>query len=190
MERGVEHSHIGHALHGLFAGLDAHQVGRIVQRAERNALSDGRLARFVDDAGLGERHAAVQHAVTDGVDLVNVGNHADLFVDQHFQHQLHGLGVIGDGLLVLLLGAAVHAVLVNQIGTGDADALDQALGHDLFVRHVDQLIFQRRGTGVDNQNFHGICPPARFFIQIDRRSAWGKPARRFMDSISPAPERR
>ena len=53
-EGGVEHGDLRHAGHGRLARLDAHEVGGIVQRAEREALFDGGFARIVHDAGLGE----------------------------------------------------------------------------------------------------------------------------------------
>ena len=70
MERSVEHGDLGLARHDLLAGLDAHEVGGVVERAEGDAVADGLLAGFVDDAGFDELVAAVQHAMADGIDLV------------------------------------------------------------------------------------------------------------------------
>ena len=73
MERGVEHGDLGLAGHGLFAGLNAHEVGGVVQRAQGDAVADGLLAGLVDDAALNKLVAAMQDAVADSVDLVNGG---------------------------------------------------------------------------------------------------------------------
>ena len=45
----------------------------------------------------------------------------------------------------------------NPIGTGlDADALGLALGDDALIVHVDELVFDRRRTCVDDQNIHVV----------------------------------
>ena len=153
MEGGVEHGHHGGVRHDGLAGLNAHQVGRVVQRAQRDVLLDGRDHLVGDQAGGGKLLAAVQHAVTHGADLVDGLNHAVLRIHQRLQHHAHGGGVVGQrsGQLKLLL----VAVLVGQLAALDADALHQTLGDDGAVVHVDQLVLQGRRTGVDNQNFHG-----------------------------------
>ena len=174
VEGGVEHGHLGHVRQHLLAGADAHQVGGIVQRAQRDVLLDGGDAGVVDQAGGGELLAAVQHPVAHGADLVQVGDDAGagqvrlavvgvvLGVDavlahQHVQHDLHGLGV-GVALLQLLLLDLLALPLIGQVGGGvhGADALDQALGDHGLVVHVDQLELQGGRTGVDDQYFHDV----------------------------------
>ena len=56
---GVEHGDLRRVGHDLLAGTDAHQVGRVVERAEGDALPDGLLAGLGDDAALDELVAAV-----------------------------------------------------------------------------------------------------------------------------------
>ena len=84
-----------------------------------------------------------------------------LLAGQRLKHQLHG-GVVIRQLLDLDLVLLVR-VLVRQVGLvaadAHADALDEALGDDRFVLHVDQLILQRGRTGVDDQNFHLLSSP-------------------------------
>ena len=155
MERGVEHGDLGHVRQHLLAGADAHQVGGVVQRAQRDVLLDGGDAGVVDQAGGGELLAAVQHAVADCADLAQVGDHAQLLVGEQLQNQLHGGVVVAQLVDLGLILLAV--VLVGDVGLGihGADALDEALGDDGLVVHVDHLILQGGGAGVDDQNFHG-----------------------------------
>jgi hypothetical protein len=41
-----------------------------------------------------------------------------------------------------------------EMGSFDADAFNQALRLDGLVVHVNQLILEGRGTGVNDKNFH------------------------------------
>ena len=56
---------------------------------------------------------------------------------------------------------------VGQDRTVDADSLAETLGQDLLVLHINQLIFQRGASAVQNKNFHFkflhhfLKPPAR-----------------------------
>ena len=154
MEGGVEHGHLGRSGHNGLAGLDAHQVGGVVQGAQRDVLADGRLHLIGDDAGGGELLAAVQHAMAHRADLIHGLDDALLGILQGRQHQLGGAHMVGD-LLVDVGDLAVGGLLV-QVGALDVDALHQALGDDALVIHVHQLVLQGGRTGVDNQNLHGM----------------------------------
>ena len=70
-ECGIENSDIGLAGHSCFAGLDAHQVCRIVQRPEVEALADHFLDIIVDLDGFRIYGTAVEHAMADRVDFVD-----------------------------------------------------------------------------------------------------------------------
>ena len=115
----------------------------------------------VDQARGGELLAAVQHAMADRADLAQVGDDAVLLAGQRLKHQLHG-GVVIRQLLDLDLVLLVR-VLVRQVGLvaadAHADALDEALGDDGLVLHVDQLVLQRRRAGIDDQNLHLLSLP-------------------------------
>ena len=153
MERGVEHGDLWRAGHDLLAGFDAHEVGRVVQRAERNAVADGLLAGLVNDAGLNELVAAVQDAVTDGVDLADGLDNAIFRIDQNGQHGFDGFGVAGHGNLAhdfdVLCGNLVRQATVK------IDTLAQTLGKDLAGLGVHELILERGTACVDNENVHG-----------------------------------
>src|SRR5699024_5874898 len=76
VESGVEHGHLGGVGHDGLGGPDAREVGGVVEGAKGDALLDGGDARVVDDAALSEGHAAVEHPVADGGDLVGGGDNA------------------------------------------------------------------------------------------------------------------
>ena len=97
-------------------------------RREGIALLDGGHDLVGDDDGLGELLAAVDHAVTDRVDLLHGADDAVLLVHEGVQNSRDGFVVGGhgdvgglDGLLALELG------LVGELAV-DADALAKALG--------------------------------------------------------------
>ena len=156
VESGVEHGHLGGVGHDGLAGPDAHEVGGVVEGAQGDALLDGGDARVVDDAALSEGHAAVEHPVADGGDLVGGGDNAVDRVHHDVQHRLDGLAVGGHGDLpdhVLTAGDLVGQTAV------DADALAQTLGEDLAALRLHELVLQRGAAGVDDQNFHGFTSP-------------------------------
>ena len=152
VEGGVEHGHHGHAGHHLLAGPDARQVGGVVERGQGDAVLDGFEHRVVNQHGLVECLAAVDHPVSHRADFAHGGNHAVVLVRQGVQHGLDGLGVGGHGDVdgvqgVLPLG------LVGEFAV-DADALAQALGQQNAARRVQKLILQGGTPRVDDQNVH------------------------------------
>ena len=153
MERSIKYgNHRYVRTHNLAAGLNTNQVGRIVQRCERYAVLDRLEHLFGDDNAVREELAAVYHAVTDCVDLAHRGDNTLFRIEQHVDDRLDRflMGRHSDVELELFIrlvaGVGEHAV--------DADALAQALSHDLARFGVEQLVFQRRAAGIDNQNFH------------------------------------
>ena len=153
---GIEHRHHGHAGHDLHAAPDAHQVGGVVEGAQGYALFDGGQHVVVDDHGLGELLAAMEHPMAHRVDLVHALHHADILVRQGFQHHADGLGMI---LHVLFKHVGILARgLVGQLRAVDADALAKPLGDNRAAVHVDELILQGRAACVDDQYLHNIPP--------------------------------
>ena len=169
VEGGVEHGHLRGLGHDLLAGLDAHQVGGIVQGTQGDALLDGLNAGVVDDAALRERHAAVEHAVAHRVDLIHAGDHAVITAEQGGQDGLDRLGVGGHGdlgLELLVLGGD----LMGQAAV-DADALAQTLRQYIPCGGVHQLILQGRAACVDDEYLHVCC--LSFFSLTKFRPACG-----------------
>ena len=153
MESGVEHCDHGHVAHDGLAGLDAGEVRGVVQRSERDALFDSVHDRSVNENGLGELLAAVEHTVADSVYLTHGGDHAVLGAYELVDRCGDSLGMRGHGDIRFknLLVADQRGVLEMTV---NADALAQALGHDLFGLHVDQLILKRGAAGIDNKDLH------------------------------------
>ena len=153
---GIEHRHHGDAGHDLHAAPDAHQVGGVVEGTQGYARLNGIQHVVVDDHGLGELFAAMEHPMAHRVDFVHAFHHADVLVRQGFQHHADGLGVI---LHVLFKHMGILARrFVGQLGAVDADALAKALSDDRAAVHVDELILQGRAACVDDQYLHKIPP--------------------------------
>ena len=176
MESGVEHRDHGRGGHDLLARLYALQVCGVVQRAQRYVLAYRGLDVVVYQHGLGVLFAAVQHAVAHRAYLVHRLDRALFGIGQRLDDVVHRVDVIGHCGIELYL---LVADLLLEVGAGYAYALGQALGYDLFIVHVYQLVLERRRAGVDYQYLHA----ASSFD--DRRGAWprtevrraGEPAR-------------
>ena len=152
MERGVEHGDLRLARHGLLAGLDAHEVGGIVQRAEGDAVADGLLAGLVDDAAFNKLVAAVQNAVTDSVDFVDRLDDAVLRVDQNRHDRFDRFLMGGHGNVLLHLFAG-RGNLVRQTAV-QTNSLTQTLGCNVAGVRVHELVLEAGTAGIDNQNVH------------------------------------
>ena len=154
VEGGVEHAHHGHAGHALLAGLDAGDVGGVVEGGQGDAVLQSLHDLVGDEDGAGKGLAAVHHAVTHSVDLLHGADHAVLFIHQRVQHGLNGLGVGRHGHIHGVQGLlALHLGLVGELAV-DADALAQALGQQHAGLGVEQLILQGRTACVDDENVH------------------------------------
>ena len=92
VEGGVEHGHLRHLRPLLGDGADAQHVGGVVQRGQRVEPLDGAGDLVVDQHGLAEPLAAVDHAVPHGVQLPVTQHLVDGGV-----HQLEGLGMVRAG---------------------------------------------------------------------------------------------
>ena len=155
VEGGVEHGHLGHVLaHDGGAGVDAGDVGGVVERSQRDAVLQSLHDLVGDEDGLVESLTAVHHAVTHGVDLLHGTDDAVLGVHQGVQHGLDGLGMGGHGHIDSVQDLfALHLGLIGEFAV-DADALAQALGQQHAGLRVEQLILQGRTASVDDENVH------------------------------------
>ena len=150
VESGVKHGNLGGVGHNRLAGTDAHQVCGVMQRAQGDALFNGLDDLIIDDAGVGELHAAVEHAVTNGIDLVNRLDHTINRIDQDLQNSLNRLGMAGHGNVLYNL-LVPH--LMGQAAI-DINTLTQALGGNIAGFGIHQLVLQGRTASIDNQNVH------------------------------------
>ena len=94
----------------------------------------------------------MDHPVTHCVDLLHGGDDAVLRVHQGVQHGLDGLGMGGHGHVAGVYGGLPRG-LIGEFAV-DADALAKALGQHVLAAGVQQLVFQGRAAGVDDENFH------------------------------------
>ena len=156
MERGVKHGDHGDIAHDSLAGVDTGDVGRVVERRKRGALFDRGHNGIVDLDRAGKLLAAVDHAVTDSVDLTHGGDDTVLSAGELVDDSGNRFGMSREREILVKHGLVADERGVFQM-TVDADAFAEALGHDLLGLHVDQLILQRRTACVDDQNFHVIC---------------------------------
>jgi hypothetical protein len=126
-----------------------------MQRAQGDALLDSLDDLVVNDAGIKEFHTAVEHTVTDSVDLVNGLDNTVLRIYQDLQNSGNGLRVAGHGDI---LNNLLFANLVGQTAV-DINTLAQALSGHIAGLGIHQLILKRRAAGIDNQNIHWNLPP-------------------------------
>ena len=141
MKSCVENGNLRDIGHNLLAGLNAHEVGRVVQRAKRDALGDGRDDGVVNKHALGEFFTAVYNAVTDGTDFAKAADDAVVFAGELFNNGINGLGMGRHGYLGFKLFLAVNerCVLKTAVNT---NAFTDALSGDRLGLHVEQLVFQ------------------------------------------------
>ena len=141
VEGGVEHGNVGQAGKNGLCGADAGQVGRIVQRGERDAgfqLGDDFV---VNQDGRAVFFAAVHDAVADGF---HIGIQAVFF--QFVQKCADCAGV------VVAVGQ-FHAVFLtvffeSDVGIGGGQFFTQAAQQHFAVVVVEHCAFQRRTAAV------------------------------------------
>jgi hypothetical protein len=94
MKGGVEDPDLGGAGKQGFAGLDALQVVRVVQRRELDAFPDGGLDLLGDQGRFRKILAAMDDTVADAVDLAFVPDDAVLGMEQQGEDYLDGDAVV------------------------------------------------------------------------------------------------
>jgi len=156
MEGGIEHGHHGYVAHDFFAGLDAGDVGGVVQGGEGDALAHCRHDGVVYAHGGGKFLAAVDQTMADCVYFLHGGHHTVFGAGELVDDCGNGLGVSGHGHVLIELGLAAHKGSVLQMAV-DAYALAQTLGQNFLRFHVDELILEGRTACVDNKYLHFFC---------------------------------
>ncbi len=158
VEGRVEDGHLRGGGKKFLRHLDAHQVGGIVQRAQREELADG----FLD----GRRHpnrflvdfSAQHHAMSHALDFGGLADDAFLGVGQQRDHACHALAVRGqrpflDELFLLSAGEG----LVDHASDGFADFFDESRGEQgevVDILDVHELILDGGTAGIDDEDFH------------------------------------
>ncbi len=139
-----------------------------MQGSEVDELFDLVLDVFGDEVGLGEVHAALDDAVTDGGDLVQRVDDLGLAAGEDLLDLIEGRGMVRQDDVEVDLDAGIGLCFDVAV---DGDALAKAFGDDFFVRHIDELIFQGRRAGVDDEDLHGVSPLKHFQISYSLRIA-------------------
>ena len=140
MKRRVEDGHIRDAGEDLFAGDDAAQVRRIVQRCQRGTFGNGLFDWLSDQAGCAEMLAAMYHALANGLHFFQGLQYAFLRVHQDLAGALQRLSMIvrRNGECDFCFAVA----LIGETGAGLADTFDQPLCQHLLGRDAEQREFE------------------------------------------------
>ena len=145
MECGIEYCYVRNARHQFHAGIDSHQVCRIVQRTKISALLDNFDYFVIDDNRVCDLHSAVQNAVSDGIYFFQALDDAALLVYQSVQNHLDCLYVCRHCCFCYLFFAVLW--LINEASV-DTDSLTESFCQDVTVVVIDQLEFQRGTSAV------------------------------------------
>ena len=154
VEGGVEHGDHGHILaHDGLAGVDAGDVGGVVQRGKGGAFVKSLHNLGVNLDGGGKLLTAVNDAVTNSVNLLHGGHNAVLGAGKLVDNSRNSLRVSGHGHVLIENGLAADERGVLEMAVY-ANTLAEAFCKDSLSVHVKKLILQRGAAGVDNKNFH------------------------------------
>ena len=98
---------------------------------------------------MGEEFAAVRHAVTDGLDLVERPDDAVRRIGQRVEYQADAGRVVGNGAVQLEILSSDG--FVGEDAVAESDAFDQAFGQQRAagLLHVDHLVFDRGTAAVE-----------------------------------------
>ncbi len=121
-----------------------------MQRCDLEQRADLLLHLLGHEGALGEELAAVRHAVSHGLHLVERGDHAVLGVGQGVEHQTDAGRVVGNGP-VQFEAVLAHGLVREGRPPPDRCALDQTFGEQVAAGglHVDHLVFDRRAAAVE-----------------------------------------
>ena len=146
MEGRIKNTYLRQTRHQFLHGINTLQVSGVMQRSQ---IADGleSLQHLVsEDNALVELLTSVYHAVTDGIDFLQVFDDTDLRIGQQREDELHTLGMLGDVVHNLLL------LTISQLhldkGTVQAYSLGTTTGHHALVVHIVQSVLDRGRTTV------------------------------------------
>ena len=167
MEGGIKNTYLRQTRHQFLHGINTLQVSGVVQRSQ---VADGleSLQYLVsEDNALVELLTSMHHAVTDGIDFLQIFDDTDFRVGQQREDELHTLRMLGDivhNLLLLTIGELYlykSAVQAYTLGTTltigelylyksavQAYTLGTTAGHHTLVVHVVQCVLDRGRTTV------------------------------------------
>ena len=146
MECSVEHTYLWKSWHQLLYGAYTFEVCRVVQRSEVCALLEY-LEHFVcKQHALVELLSSVYHAVSYGIDFLQVFDDADFWVNEQAEDELYTLCVLWN---------VVHHRLLLAVGefhfhesSVESHTLRTTRCHYSLGVHVVESILDRRATTV------------------------------------------
>ena len=155
MEGGVK----GHDLRNIrkdgLDGVDAQDMGRIVERGEIRADFDLLHHVVIDEFALGEILSSLNYAVADSLNVVKRLKDSCLRVDESLKDELHTLGMV-------LYRKILHDLLFSSSSELETSDRESDLFSDTFcddiediiVLHVKKLVFDGRASAIDDKNNH------------------------------------
>ena len=152
----------------LAAGAHGDEAGGVVQRGEVREVVDGLHDLVVNQHRLGEFFSAVDAAVADGRNFRDVVNNLVLAGGQQVHNLGKSLGMGREVGFVFDFGAGGELVADKAAGS---DPFAVALGNDLFILHIDELILHRGAARVDDKNLHGSLEPPLTFCTVREKNA-------------------
>ena len=154
MERRIEDANLRNIREGFRHGFNSHEIRGVVQWGKRDTFLQGGDDFMVYENRSREFLSPVYDPVTYRFQFFERGDHSVGSVQKRVKDHTDGDLVIRDRRIDRY---GVHAGLgMFDPGSFDADPLDEPLRQDLFVRHREKLIFQRRTSAIQNKNFHTV----------------------------------
>ncbi len=154
VEGGVEDGDLGNVRSAGHRYLDAQEVGWVVQGRERGELPNGLDHPFVDHAGVAELFAAVNDSMSDADELAAIFRYTAVAEQAH--DSVEGGGVIPERAVGDLFVERPRRIplSVNESAARLADPLCGSVRQQGALAHLEELILDRRASGVENQNPH------------------------------------
>ena len=155
MESRVKDTDLRNARHDSFAGVDADDVRRIVERSHSRAFFQGFHDFICNERGSRKFFAAMDDTVADSIDGIHGFDDATFSIGENVEDEFDSDFVVRNGLFDFFFLAIPF---VCQLRIGKADFFDQTFCHYFFIVHVDELVLQGRAAAVYNQYDHENLP--------------------------------
>ena len=145
VEGSVEHTYLWDVWQEGRNGVHALDVGRVVEGSQ--VVAQGELLHHLggEQYALVELLSTVYHAVTYGIQLVEVFQYGMFACGEHFEDELHTGGMLLDGAVYLEF-LAIELELDERVR--QTDFLDTTTGDDALVIHVVQCVFDATASAV------------------------------------------
>ena len=154
VEGGIENRHLGYSGEEAHRHLDTLQVGRVMQGRQGDHVANDGDDPLIHPGRALEGLAAMDHPMADGHQFTQIRQHPGFA--QPVGHKFQSRAMMGDrqNQLETVLPPALVPPATLEIPVRLADAVDGARRQHLPVIGLEELIFNRRATGIENQNLH------------------------------------